>query len=73
MFLPEGNKSDKLELTEMMASTSIDPPKHGYVLTVSNLGRTLIPFAQLHHVSNNLCNCANGVRADHGKDVCQRR
>ena len=37
MSPPEGTKSEKLGLTEMTASTGIGPPKHGYVLTVSNL------------------------------------
>ena len=40
----------------MTASTSIDPPKRGYVLAVSNPERALVSFAQLHHVSSGLRN-----------------
>ena len=42
----------------MTASTGISPPKHEYVLTISNPGRALVSFAQLHQASNSLWNCA---------------
>ena len=70
---PEGKKSEELRMTEMTASTGIGPPKQGHVLTVLNPGKALVPLAQLYHVSNSLCNCANGTRAEHGKDVYQGR
>ena len=49
-------KSEQLILTEMTASTGIGPPKRGYVLAISNPGRALAPFAQLHQISSGLRN-----------------
>lgn len=40
-------------------STGIDPPKHGYVLTVYNPGKGSGTFVQFHQVSGDLRNCAN--------------
>ena len=57
----------------MTASTDIGPPKHGYVLTISNSARTLVPVCTIVSRLKQLVQLHKSTRADHGRDVLSKK